>query len=136
MKVHKEKWTVQVQGDMTLMNKDEAAKLNEKFRKRKKDKFGSHLETPPERATISHLPAPLPVPVGSRKTGSLPPVIENEKEADRPNWVDQISSEFSVKLSEVSGETSNRQSGRKALIPVSPAPKKRKASKGDINISK
>ena len=133
MQVRKEKWTVQVQGDMTLMNKDEAAKLNEKFRKRKKHKFGSQLSVDshenqsvpePRRATVPLKSASLPI--------SLPPVVENE--TGRPNWVDQISSEFKVKLSEVERDDSSPEPifRRASVIPVSPAPEKRKPSKGDL----
>ena len=111
------------------MNKDEAAKLNEKFRKRKEDRFGSTLTLPPLKQrfsensveTIAESPEVaqrrITIPSTKREIGSISEI------SARPDWVERISSEFSVNLSVTENEPENRKT---AVSPVL----ERKASKG------
>ena len=102
---------------MTVMNKDEAAKLNEIFRRKSSAALNSLVQTPPRSSVgarvngLSGSSKPPLSPVPTRKSTSV---------LNRPTWVDSISDEFNVKLSETQNATPKRQ-----IFDVSPAPKKR-----------
>ena len=101
---------------MTVMNKDEAAKLNEIFRRKSSAAINSLIQTPPRSSLVARTGGqsmrPPFSPVPTRKSTSV---------LNRPTWVDSISDEFNVKLS----ETQNAQPTKKQIFDVSPAPKKR-----------
>ena len=104
---------------MTVMNKDEAAKLNEIFRRKSSAAINSLVQTPPRSSitasrtsALSGLSRPPMSPIPTRKSTSV---------LNRPTWVDSISDEFNVKLS----ETQNAKPVKKQIFDVSPAPKKR-----------
>ena len=101
-----------IKGEMTVMNKDEAAKLNEIFRRKSSAAINSLIQTPPRSSLVARTgqskPPFSPVPI--RKSTSV---------LNRPTWVDSISDEFNVKLSETQNPV------KKQIFDVSPAPKKR-----------
>ena len=105
-----------IKGEMTVMNKDEAAKLNEIFRRKSSAAINSLIQTPPRSSLVARTGGqsvkPPFSPVPTRKSTSV---------LNRPTWVDSISDEFNVKLS----ETQNAKPVRKQIFDVSPAPKKR-----------
>jgi CHAT domain-containing protein len=89
MVVKAEKWTVQVHGEMTVMNKAELAELNEVYRgsllagdERIQQRNSKLLERKKRNRTISS---------ENKKT------IENTEVA--PSWVDNIASEFRSSVS-------------------------------------
>merc|ERR1719394_224749 len=96
------------------MNKDEAAKLNEIFRRKSSAALNSLIQTPPRSSLVARTGGqsvkPPFSPVPTRKSTSV---------LNRPTWVDSISDEFNVKLSETQNPV------KKPIFDVSPAPKKR-----------
>ena len=97
---------------MTVMNKDEAAKLNEIFRRKSSAALNSLIQTPPRPSLVA--------PTGQSKPPFSPvPTRKSTSVLNRPTWVDNISDEFNVKLSETQNPV------KKQIFDVSPAPKKR-----------
>ena len=97
---------------MTVMNKDEAAKLNEIFRRKSSAALNSLIQTPPRPSLVA--------PTGQSKPPFSPvPTRKSTSVLNRPTWVDNISDEFNVKLSETQNPV------KKQIFDVSPAPQKR-----------
>ena len=126
VKVKNENWTVHVHGDMTVMNKDEAAKLSAIFRndkpprrRRATVKFQFHLTFTWKSVHKLELVTVRPIEEEPAETTSSTNL--------KPDWVSKLSAEFNAEISEVENFKKSTES---KIIPVSPLGERRKSSKG------